>query len=119
MKKIFRNIFLFAASFFIHKKSIAENENSLINKARQIQYEIFSEHHSNNKKDNRFISYIDENHDLDKIEGELSERIEGANWWNWWNWDTWDTWNNWFTWDTWDNWWNWDNWGNWFNWTNV
>lgn len=118
MKRIFRTIFIFASLFFNQNKVNAKNENPLVEKAQFIQQRIFQEY-KNDYNQNSLICYINKHHDLEKIETEVSDRLEGENWWNWFNWDTWDTWSNWFNWDNWSNWFNWDNWGNWFNWTNY
>lgn len=121
MKRIFRTVLVFASLFFHQSKVVAKNENPVIEKANFIQQRIFQEYKNDNDS-NRLISYINKHHDLDKIDTEVSDRLEGGNWYNWTNWDTWsnwDTWNTWYTWDTWNTWYTWDNWGNWFNWTNY
>lgn len=122
MKRIFRNIFLFATAFFVQKNTVAKKANPIVDKANFIQQRIFQAHNKAHDNPNNFIYYIDKHHNLDKIETEVSDRIAGENWWNWYNWDTWNTWYTWDTWDTWDTWntwYTWDNWSNWFNWTNY
>ena len=110
MKKVFRSILVLVSTFFISKKTVAKEENPLIAKANLIQQNIFKEYNTNNDNQTRLISYLDDTHNLGKIEVELSEKIEVSNWVNWNTWNTWDTWDTWSTWD---------NWGNWFDWTNI
>lgn len=124
MKRILRAIFVFASLFFNQSKVDAKNENPIVDKANFIQQRIFQEY-KNDGHQNRLITYINKHHDLDKIETEVSDKLNGGNWYNWYNWSNWDTWNTWYTWDnwntwnTWNTWYTWDNWGNWFNWTNY
>jgi|GEM_PF-5343953 len=121
MKRIFRTVFVYASLIFNNSKVVAKNENTVIDKAKFIQQRIFQEYKNDNDS-NMLLSYINKRHDLNKIEKEVSDRMEGANWYNWNNWYTWsnwDTWNTWYTWNTWSTWHTWHNWVNWFNWTNY
>ena len=121
MKRIFRTVLVFISLFFNQNEVIAKIENPILEKAHFIQKRIFQEYKNDNSQ-NGLICYINKHHDLEKIETEVSDRLEGENWWNWFNWNNWNNWGTWDTWSnwyTWSNWGNWDNWGNWFNWTNY
>lgn len=129
MKLIFRRLFVIIIAFLIQKNAFAKKTNTVVNKASVIQHRIFKEYNERHEVPNKLIHHINQHHNLDKIETEVSDKLAESNWlnwynwnnwdnWNWFNWDNWDNWATWDNWSTWDNWYTWDNWSNWFSWSN-